>query len=289
MALAVQGLNNAQVLQQGNNNAPNPALAIKIVSESYDSPHSINSADLQENAYIAACNGLRLDIEAKLPARPKLNEIFTFLTCHTRYLAQATIRPNDCPISLKLTEAHAHLEDTLDRFEEDDTTLAWDLFPQVDGEMGDCYRCVDEVQLCHYTFIKGPIKGNFPSTIAHPTFKNFEDVEDNCKELWDDILDPTLSLAEAEDYITALHWWLVQMAPFKTLGTETDVRRAKRTRNDGIMKNQNGTFIEIIIAALRKFKLGVEPRPFADGLSSYHVAMTTSLQQFKSLYPTLFR
>jgi hypothetical protein len=282
-------LANAQIIPAVNNDAPNPALAIKIVSESYDSPDSINSTDLHENAYIAACNHLRLDIEAKLLEKPELKEIFKFLTSHTRYLARATIRPLDCPISLKWTQGHANLDDALDRFAQNDRTLDWKIFPQVDGDWADCYRCVGKIELCHYSFIKGPVKGNSSSTITHPTFEAFEDVEDTCKEIWDDILDPTLSRAEAELYIIDLHWWLVQMAPFKTSGTETNFRPGKRLRNNGIMKNQNGTFIEIIIAALRKFKLGVDPRPFADGLSSYHVAMTTSLQQFKALYPTLFR
>jgi hypothetical protein len=273
-----------------NNFVPPPIVVIaanNIVSLDSDHPNSINT-NLQPAPYAAACWNLCLDIKEKLGSRPLLREIFTFLGNHTRYLVRATVRPKDCPLALTLDANLFHLEDTIDRFQRDDAHLSWNLFPEADGDFGDSYRVVDQIELCHFTFIKGPNKGGLPTTIAHPTGDKFNYAIAKCQELWETTLDPRRSPAEADDDIRDLHWWLLQTAPFKADISEAGVFKRKRERDDASQKNYNETFIEIIIAALYFHKFGTR-RSYEQGVSSYHFALTSSLIEFRNLYPTLFR
>ena len=277
--------------------APIPANRRHIVSIPADHPDSINLFDIPQHGYLSQCWSLCQDVVAILPSRPSFQEALKSLCNHKYSLKPAALRSDDLVdgLSIIFQDTMPQLASAVYQFQSNDTSLVWELFPDNAGDFGECTRkkttfSGKDANLCHFTYIKGnnDPQTNFPTTISHPKGKDFKTVLEHCESLFHEILNhgvhpfDTVGLKgeQPRQKIVELHWWMGQGGLFKN----NEKQYLPHGKERKIEKNINGPYIEIFIAALNLYKFKQVPN-YIPGASSYHLAVFTSLEEFKILFP----
>ncbi len=171
--------------------------------------------------------------------------------------------PGQCSRPLK--GSYLPMVQALEKFEETNPSLVWELYSDAQEGFCECYRMGrthknEVIQLVHYTFMRNnPVpEGGLPATIGYPVGANLGKALEQCEYLYNSILHPQAPLQGTSQKILELHWWLSQASP--------------------IMKN-NDRFVEILTSALTLHRFGTIA-PYKQGVKPCQIALVTSLNEF---------
>ncbi len=192
------------------------------------------------------------------------------------------IRNPDSPtVSISLKGQFLPLTHYLDQFEQNEASLKWELYSDVQEGFRDCYRVGktdqnESIQLSHITsiFRNNNPEGSYPATIAHPTGDNYRKALGHCKHLFVTICNSQLSEFDTNRQIYRLHWWLAQTSPY--------IAPKPYPKSPVVLDNKNDLFIEIFIAAVKFHKFGILT-PYVENSYPHQLALVTSEDNFLDL------